>query len=177
MQRWYKLVNAKVAILFYYDESIPALITRKTTQRPGQAFSDVPNHVAICIYKPETLIYEFVATGCQSRNVEPLTDFTDVKYVYLSTPENTAIFLQSCLGIRYGWGTIIDVAFCKLLPDRYLSWYKRKAKHICSWLVVTALRRGGYKIPKYVDKQIQPMTPNDVKFMLKAYPKGEINMT
>ncbi len=174
MQRWYKLAN-EVAVLFYYDKSIPAIITRKTTQRPGQLFSDVPSHVAI--YNKETeLVYEFVSSGCQSRN-ETVLDLNEV-FVDLTTPEKATDFLKSCLGIRYGWATIVDVAFCKLLPDRYLSWYKRKAKHICSWLIVATLRRGGYKIPKYVDNQIQPMTPNDVKFMLQAYPKGEtLNMS
>ncbi len=157
----------KATVCFYRGNSLSSLVVRWDTQRPGQSLADVPAHTAIVLTVGGVqMLYEFVSTGFSSR-LAIMSDFAWSETVDLLNQPQAVSFAWGCRGERYGWLTILDIALARLVPDRWLAFYKRRCKRICSLFVLQCLGAGGWDAPTWADRQYTIMSPNDVLWALK----------
>jgi hypothetical protein len=131
-----------VGICFFYGNTLPALLVRLRTRRPGQRIADVPAHVGIIAgARPE--YFEAIVSGVRS---SPALPSPSVRPIWVRVPNEAALvsFLRDQVGEAYDWASIIDDAVGRTLPWDVLI--RRKRTHICSTLVLDALLVGGVSI-------------------------------
>ena len=148
-----------VGVIFFYGTSIPAVMVRIRTQRPGQSFGDVPSHVGIVAgLRPE--YFEAIVSGVHASYTLPSPS---VRPIPVAVPDETALvaYLRNQVGEPYDWGAILDDTVGRTLPWDILM--RRKRAHDCSGLVTDALLIGGVKIAHLA----LPETPNDLLYALQ----------
>lgn len=82
----------------------------------------------------------------------PISEYKHVEYQYVHVDmddhdrEQAVKFAQACVGQKYGWGTILSLAFCLATGSKFQ--FGLNGTEICSGLVARSLERGNYIFPK-----------------------------
>ena len=150
-------------VCFYKGRGIAALAVRLDTQRPGQAFADVPAHTSLVI--GETL-YEMVSSGWHSRPALPSDLVWSVELTGLDEEKALAAALL-WRGARYGWWVDLLIGLSRFVPDKWLSTTRGAQKYICSAFVKTVLQSSCWKCPHWLAGQYAPESPNDLWFAVR----------
>jgi hypothetical protein len=136
---------------------------RADTRRPGQAWEDVPSHVAVVI---DGVLYEFISSGYHCRYAVP----ADYAWSYaVPAPDIDAgeQFALNEQGDKYDFVTDALIVLSRFVPDRWLSFSRLRDKRICSWFALRVLIEGGWKCPHWLNEQYMPECPNDVLFAVR----------
>jgi hypothetical protein len=145
------------------------LLVRWATRRKGQAWADVPCHCALIIPTPfgrRGWLYEMISAGFHQRP-GMIDDFENVYQVEVSDMGALKTFLSSQAGCRYGWLTILEIALCRICPQKWFKSTRGQKQQDCSWLVKAALEAGGWDCPHWLRRQYEPPSPNDLLFAVQ----------
>ena len=153
-----------VTVAFFRSEIWYTRIIKWGTRRPGQSMSAVPTHCALIT--DDGILHEMVATGYNCR-VATTEDYVWVYTVLIGNPEALIRFLANLKGTRYGFLTILEIALCRICPNKWFRYTRAQKQQDCSWLVKAALEEGTWPCPIWLRSQYQPVSPNDLLFALK----------
>jgi cell wall-associated NlpC family hydrolase len=106
------------------------------------------SHAALCVDTDGSII-EALGKGVVKNN---LTEYEHVEYHYVHVDMDdrdrlqAVKFVQACVGQKYGWGTILGLAFTLATGSKLQFGFN--GTEICSGLVARALERGNFIFPK-----------------------------
>ena len=152
-----------IYVCFYKGYSLAALAVRLDTQRPKQAFRDVPAHCALVV--GETL-YEVVSLGWKARPALPSDLVWGMEMPGLGEDKAKAA-AELWRGAKYGWWVDLLIALSRFIPSRWLSTTRGAQKYICSAFVKAVLEAAGWNCPHWLAEQYVPESPNDLWFALR----------
>jgi hypothetical protein len=104
---------------------------------------------AVMVTGTDGSIVEALGHGVMRNNI---SRYRHVEYHYVHVNmddhdrEQAVAFAEACVGQKYGWGTILGLAFCLATGSRLQFGFN--GTEICSGLVARALERGSFIFPK-----------------------------